>query len=261
MAAGWEPWRPGTRPETPGLAPVIGHRGAKARAPENTLASLRKAHELGATWVEFDVMLTGDGVPILIHDETLDRTTTGRGRIADLTLAAIRQVDAGVRFGPAFAGARVPTLEEALDLLLALGLSANVEIKPAQGHEAETGRVVAALLLRRWPPGRPQLLISSFRPAALAAAQATAPAIPRGLLAGRLPPDWAGMMQELACTTLHLDHARLSPARLVELDAAGVPVLCYTVNQAKRAAELLARGTRAVFTDVPDLLLAALAPQ
>ena len=103
----------------PGLAPVIGHRGAAKRAPENTLAGLRRAHELGAAWVEFDVMLSGDGVPILIHDETLERTTDGHGAVPDHGLAAIRELDAGAWFAPAYAGERVPTLEEAIDLLLA----------------------------------------------------------------------------------------------------------------------------------------------
>ena len=92
----------------PGLATVIGHRGAAARAPENTLAGLRKAKELGADWVEFDVMLSGDGVPLLIHDETLQRTTTGRGRVARHTADEIRSLDAGRWFGPEFAGGAHP---------------------------------------------------------------------------------------------------------------------------------------------------------
>lgn len=256
--AGWEPWRPGERPGTPGLARIIGHRGAKARAPENTLAGLRKAHELGATWVEFDVMLTADGVPILIHDETLQRTTTGRGSVAANSLKAIRELDAGIRFGAAFAGERVPTLEEAVDLVLALGLGANVEIKPSPGHEQATGEAVGQALLRRWPPERPRLLLSSFKRPALEAVQATAPTIPRGLLAGRLPSDWREAMQGLGCTTLHLDHARVTPASLAALAHEGVPVLLYTVNQVARARELLAAGATALFTDAPDTLIAAL---
>ena len=83
----WRPWAPGRAVRTPGLAQVIGHRGAAARAPENTLAGLRRAHALGARWVEFDVMLTRDRVPVLIHDETLDRTTSGRGEVAGHDLA------------------------------------------------------------------------------------------------------------------------------------------------------------------------------
>jgi glycerophosphoryl diester phosphodiesterase len=257
----WQPWSPGRPVATPGLAAVIGHRGAAARAPENTLAGLKKAHELGASWVEFDVMLTRDGVPILIHDETLQRTTNGRGRMPERTAAEIRPLDAGGWFGPAFAGEPVPTLEEAIALLLELGLAANVEIKPATGHETATGEVVADVLRRLWPKDGPRLLLSSFERPALAAARMVAPAIPRGLLAEALPGDWPEAMQELGCATLHLGHANLSASALELLPEAGVPVLLYTVNTVARARALLAAGAAAVFTDVPDLLLEALPPQ
>src|SRR5947199_1375723 len=104
------------------LPPVIGHRGAAAYAPENTLAGLRRARALGCEWVEFDVRLTGDGALVLCHDARLDRTTDGSGLISAMTLAAIRDRDAGVRFGAEFAGERVPTLGEALDLAADIGL-------------------------------------------------------------------------------------------------------------------------------------------
>jgi glycerophosphoryl diester phosphodiesterase len=258
---GWRPWSPGQAAELPGLARVIGHRGAAARAPENTLAGLRKADGLGARWVEFDVMLTADGVPVLIHDETLRRTTNGRGRVSDHTLAEIRTLDAGAWFAPEFRGERVPTLDEAVVLLLQLGLHANVEIKPAAGHAVATGETVAEILRANWPKGGPRLLLSSFDRAALAAAQRSAPDIPRGLLAGRLPTDWREAMQALACATLHLDHTRLGLAALGRLVGEGVPVLLYTVNAVARAQELLSAGAAAVFTDAPDLLIAALRDQ
>jgi glycerophosphoryl diester phosphodiesterase len=258
---GWRPWSPGEESRTPGLLPVIGHRGAAARAPENTLASLRKAHALGAGWVEFDVMLTRDGAPVLIHDETLERTTSGRGRVPDRTLAEIRALDAGAWFAPAFTGERVPTLEEAVAVLLELGLHANVEIKPATGHAAATGEVVAETLTRLWPADGPRLLLSSFERDALAAARRLAPAIPRGLLAEGLPADWLQALQTLECATLHLDHSRLSLASLHMLAEQGVPVLLYTVNTVARAKELLRAGAVAVFTDAPDTLLAGLKAQ
>src|SRR3954453_416099 len=99
---GWGPWSPGQAPELPGLAPIIGHRGAAGRAPENTLASLREAHELGARWVGFDVMPTGDGVPIRTPDETLQRPTDGRGGWARHTSTEIGPLDAGSWFAPRF---------------------------------------------------------------------------------------------------------------------------------------------------------------
>lgn len=258
---GWGVWAPGRTVDLPGLATVIGHRGAAGRAPENTLAGLRKAHELGAGWVEFDVMLSRDGVPVLIHDETLRRTTDGRGRVPRHTAAELRLLDAGAWFAPEFAGERVPTLAEAVAVLLELGLHANVEIKPANGHEVATGEQVAHALSWLWPERGPRLLLSSFEREAVAAAQRVSPGIPRGLLAGALPSDWAPALQGLACTTLHLDQSRVTLATLQMLTAAGVPVLLYTVNDTARAQELLDAGARAVFTDLPDVLLAGLAAQ
>ena len=128
------------------LPRVIGHRGAAAYAPENTLAGFRKAKALGCHWVEFDVRLTGDSQPVLLHDDRLERTTNGRGGISGLQLAAVRRYDAGNWFHSSFAGERVPTLEEALLLLAELGLGANVELKAVRGREAATGAVVGELL-------------------------------------------------------------------------------------------------------------------
>jgi glycerophosphoryl diester phosphodiesterase len=258
---GWQPWSPGQKAHLPELAAVIGHRGAAGRAPENTLAGLRQAHQLGAGWVEFDVMLSRDSVPILIHDETLLRTTDGRGRVPRHTAAELRQLDAGAWFAPQFAGERVPTLDEAVALLLELGLHANVEIKPATGHEIATAAVVGEALLRLWPRRGPRLLLSSFERAAVAVVQRLAPDLPRGLLAGALPGDWVAALQDLGCATLHLDQSRVTPATLRMLAAEGVPVLLYTVNDAGRARELLDAGAVAVFTDLPDVLIAGLGGQ
>ncbi|HET6220602.1 MAG TPA: glycerophosphodiester phosphodiesterase family protein, partial [Dongiaceae bacterium] len=106
------------------LPRVIGHRGAAAYAPENTLEGLREAARRGAGWVEFDAKLTGDGVVVLMHDDTLDRTTDGTGPVAETSYAEISHLDAGAWFGPAWRGARVPTLADALALLVELDLQA-----------------------------------------------------------------------------------------------------------------------------------------
>jgi len=154
---------------------VIGHRGVAGCAPENTLAGLRKASELNCRWVEFDVRLTADGQLILLHDERLERTTSGRGNAALLSLATVQRYDAGRRFGAAFRGERVPTLAEAVALLSELGIGANVELKAVRDREAETGAMAAALLCGLWPSQHPALLISSFSQKALAAVQACEP--------------------------------------------------------------------------------------
>ncbi len=255
---GWQPWSPGQGAATPGLDRVIGHRGAAARAPENTLASLREAYRLGCRWVEFDVMLTRDGVPVLIHDEKVQRTTDGRGRVQELSFAELRTLDAGAWFAPRFAGERIPSLEEAIAVCHELGLAANVEIKPARGHEHVTGRIVAETLLRLWPSNGTRVLLSSFERSSLAAASMAAPALPRGLLAEALPPDWAEAMQDLGCASLHLSHRRLRAAELRALLEQRVPVLLYTVNEPQRAIDLLTAGVAAVFTDVPDAVFSIL---
>ena len=241
------------------LPPVIGHRGAAAAAPENTLASLRKAHELGARWVEFDVKLSRDRHPILAHDDRLERTTNGRGRFADQTLAELRALDAGSWFGPAFAGERVPTFEAALALCRELGLGINVEIKPCPGREIETARIAVETLRAHWPDRLPPPLISSFAPACLAVAREVAPELPRGYLAGSLPRRWQEQLAAYDCSTLNLDHRRLGARQRAAVVAAGVPLLLYTVNEPRAALAQLRSGVSAVFTDRVAEVLAALA--
>jgi glycerophosphoryl diester phosphodiesterase len=238
---------------------VIGHRGAAAAAPENTLAGLRKAKELGAGWVEFDVKLTRDGVPVLMHDERLERTTSGQGRVAETTLAAIEALDAGAWFQPAFRGERVPTFEAALALSAELGLGVNVEIKPCRGREAETARVTVETLLAHWPEAMPAPLVSSFAPVCLAVAREIAPALPRGHLARALPRRWHAAMAAHGCRTLHLNHRWLSARQRAAVLAAGVPLLLYTVDAPRRARQQLATGVTAVITNRVGEVLAALA--
>ena len=238
------------------LPTVIGHRGAVGHAPENTLAGIRKAATLGVTWVEFDVALTKDGEPVLLHDETVDRTTDRKGKLADLTLAEIRTLDAGTWFSGDFAGERIPTLDEAIAELESLGLNANVEIKPTSGREADTGRVVAERVAAHWPQDRPPPLFSSFQPDALAAARRAAPEIPRGLLLRRPSRGWRQWAEDLACWSIHCNHRNLDRRTAEQVLKAGYHLLAYTVNDAGRAERLFNWGVEAVFSDYPDRILA-----
>lgn len=224
---------------------VIGHRGAAGTAPENTLAGIRDAAKQGAKWVEFDVKLTRDGVPVLFHDETLRRTLEADGRVAETLLADLQALDAGV-------GERVPTLAEALALLAELGLGANVELKPCPGREAETGRVVAAALKEARTP----LLVSSFSEAALAAASA----LPRALLVGAIPRDWRRRLARVGAADLHCRARGLRRIQVVEVTRRGIRLRCYTVNDAAAALRLRRWGVAGVFSDFPGRLLAALGP-
>jgi glycerophosphoryl diester phosphodiesterase len=240
------------------LPSVIGHRGAAAYAPENTLAGFRAARALGCAWVEFDVRLTADGVPVVCHDDRLDRTTNGHGCISKLPLPAIRQCDAGIRFGARFASERVPTLDETLALCRELGLGANVEIKAKRGRGPATAIAIAACL-GRLADNLPPLLLSSFLADAIVEAAIRTPSIPRGMLWRKIPRDWAKIAARLGCATLHADHNSLTESLVAEIRRVGYPLLAYTVNDGARARQLCGWGVASVFSDAPDIILAAVA--
>ena len=232
---------------------IIAHRCGGALAPENTLAGLRLAARLGCCGVEFDAMLAADGIPVLIHDETLERTTSGQGRVADMSSAQLAQLDAGGRHHAAFAVEPLPTLDEALRLCAALGLWANVEIKPSAGQEVETGCAVA----RHAAAAKGKLVLSSFSPEALRAAAAEAAQLPRALLVEAIPADWRERMAVSGALALHSSARALAAEALQAVRDAGFPLACYTVNRRDDAERLFAMGVTAVFTDRPDLWLSS----
>ena len=235
---------------------IIGHRGVLGHAPENTRAGFHRAVLFGLRWVEFDVALTRDNVPVLLHDETVNRTTNGKGKLAEMTAAALRELDAGAWKAKEFAGERVPTLMEAFDTLRSLGLGANIEIKPTSGREAETGAVVARQVAAAWPEGLPPPLLSSFKQAALAAARDAAPGLSRGYLLNRVGRGWQKEAEALGCVSIHANQRTLDRKTAAEIRHAGYRLLSYTVNEASRARLLFDWGVEAVFTDYPDRLLA-----
>lgn len=240
------------------LPRIMGHRGAAAVAPENTLASLRAAAAQGVAWVEFDVMLTGDGVPVLFHDDNLKRTAGRDAAMAQTPLATLRTLEAGAWFGPEFAGEPIPTLEEALALLLDLGVSPNVEIKPTPGADEATACAAMEVLVRRWPFERHPALVSSFSRKSLAVAQQEAPQVPRGLLFVRTPRDWAKPAAALACSTVHVAANYLSPRMAEQIKGGGYGLAVFTVNDATFARHLVASGVDCIITDTPQTIAAAL---
>ncbi|MEL0106555.1 MAG: glycerophosphoryl diester phosphodiesterase [Rhodospirillales bacterium] len=231
---------------------VIGHRGAAGHAPENTLVSFHKAASIGARWVEFDVRLTRDGVPILFHDETLERTTNGRGKISALDWESIHPLDAGRWYSNEFTNERIPTLDEALVTLKNLNLGANVEIKSTPGREIESGHGVAAVLKKHWSNVSPPPLISSFKRDCIVAAKEEAPEFHRAFIVGKIPPNWKEILKELACEGLHCRHDQLNAKTAQEILSSGYALRCYTVNSNKRATKLRVWGVHSVFTDYPD---------
>ncbi|ARJ64746.1 glycerophosphoryl diester phosphodiesterase [Magnetospirillum sp. ME-1] len=230
---------------------LIGHRGLAGLAPENTLSSFRAAHAHGLAMVEFDVRLSQDGVPLVFHDDTLERTTDGAGPVAGRDWADIARLDAGSWFAPAFAGEKVPSLEQALGLCLDLGLAVNMEIKPDRGREAGTAETALALALRLWPDGVAPPLVSSFDAPCLEAARRVAPHWPRALLLESLAPGWRDQAQGLDVGALHLDHRPLRAERVENARGAGFQVRAYTVNDPVRARQLRDWGVTGVFSDFP----------
>jgi glycerophosphoryl diester phosphodiesterase len=240
------------------LPHVIGHRGAAAHAPENTLAGFRNAKFLGCAWVEFDVRLTADNEPVVCHDDRLDRTTSGRGRISKQPLADLRRLDAGSWFDMSFASERIPTLSEALLCCGEVGLGANVEIKAERGRGPTTAGAVASCLARladRLPP----ILISSFLADAVAEAAELMPQVPRGMLWRKIPRNWRKIAERVGCASIHCGQADLTEKIAREVCDAGYPLLAYTVNDAARARQLFGWGVASVFSDAPDIIAGAAA--
>lgn len=229
------------------------HRGGGLLAPENTLAGIRLAASLGFKAVEFDVMLSGEGTPVLIHDETLERTTNGSGLVCETTDAELFALDAGN-------GEAIPRFSDAAALCRALGLLANVEIKPATGYELATAEVVAKKTAEYWRDAAIQPLLSSFSLDALAVARDIAPQIARGLLFEAVPDNWLAEVGRLKAFSLHCDATQLSDEVLAEAQEQKIPVLCYTVNQVESANMLFGRGVSSLFTDRLDLFSEATNP-
>lgn len=238
-------------PETPWPFPFwIAHRGAGTLAPENTLAAFRVGAAHGYRAFECDVKLSADGEPFLLHDTTLQRTTTGVGAAHELKWRQLSHLDAGAWHSRAFAGEPLPRLEAVAAYCLRNGFALNVELKPAPGHERATGRVVAATIARLWHGSRALLpLLSSFEPQALDGARATAPHLPRALLLDDMRTGWLDEAQALNCVAVVCDQTLLSADVIGSIRKAGLRTMAYTVNEADDARRLLAFGIDGLITD------------
>jgi glycerophosphoryl diester phosphodiesterase len=227
------------------LPQVIGHRGAMAYAPENTLASFHEAKKRGATWVEIDVKLTADGVPIVMHDDSLKRTMGVDRLVAETPRAELP--------------AAVPTFEQAIACFLELGLGCNVEIKPCEGREAETARVAVETLRRCWPAALPAPLLSSFKDESLKAAHETAPEFVRALLVGELGEDWRIRAEAVGAVGMNVGRRKLTAEGALAIKRAGYVLSVWTVNDPDEARAIVGMGADCIITDAPDVIIRALA--
>lgn len=232
----------------------IAHRGASAVAPANTIAAFERAVTLGADGIEFDVHLSADGVPVVIHDFAVDATTDGSGRVLELSLAQLKQLDAGAYFDPAFTGERIPTLEEVLQ---AFGdrLLLNIELKSTSKRDNGLERAVVALIEEHGLASR--VLFSSFNPLSLRRAKKIAPHILAGLL---YAPDLPLYLSRAWLAPLaphearHPEHTIVDAHYMAWARRRGYRVNAWTVDDPDEMRRLIDLGVDGIITNVPDVL-------
>jgi glycerophosphoryl diester phosphodiesterase len=253
-------------PDTPDLPAWpyprwIAHRGAGKLAPENTLAAFRLGANHGYRMFECDVKLSSDGVPFLMHDATLQRTTNARAKLGagnsavggDHPWGLLSQLDAGSWHSRAFAGEPMPTLDHIAAYCIRNGFYLNIEIKPTPGTERHTGEVVAQTAAKLWHGVAVPPLLTSFDPEALEGAQAVQPALPRGLLLDTLWKGWLETALTLDCQAIVCNHALWDRSSVTQAQSAGFRTLSYTVNDEWAAQRLIDLGTDGIITDRVDL--------
>ena len=234
---------------------IIGHRGASAYAPENTIAAFNKALSMGCRFVEFDVMCSADGEPFIVHDDNLKRTTNGRGEVGLVTSTYLQSLDAGSWFSRQFKGETIPHFKEVLKWLSFSDVQANIEIKPYPNAVEQTVIAVLSHINRYWPHTKALPLISSFDWEALLLCRSIAPEMPLALLFHDWDEQWLQKAKQLDCFSLHFNRKILTAARVKAVKDQGYVVCVYTVNRQRLANKLFSWGVDAVFSDYPDLLI------
>ena len=229
------------------------HRGANVMAPENTMAAFQKALELGADGFEFDVQLSKDGVPVVIHDEELKRTTNGSGLVKDLTLAELQNLDAGSWFSPEFAGTKIPTLDQLLDHFLDSNLIFNIELKSGiviyPGIEEAVLKSITSRKLEE------RVILSSFDHYCLVNCRNLNPEVRIGILymTGLYEP-WK-YARSLGCYSVHpLFYHLQHPEIVIGFKEHNLPIYAWTVNEPKYMELMVAGGIEAIITDQPQEL-------
>ena len=237
---------------------IFAHRGDLAHAPENTLPSFQQAMQKGADGVELDAKLTADGHVIVIHDTTVDRTTDGTGRVASLTLDAIRKLDAGKWFNEKFIGTKVPLLEEVFETV---GSDKMINIELTNYASARDGLVLKVCELIKRHNNQSQILFSSFFPSNLKIAAQTLPEIPRGLLA---MPGWIGLWARSFgfmfgdYQALHPHISNTSREQVQRAHRLKRRVHVWTANTPEEINRLKEWGVDGIFTDDPQTAIHAL---
>lgn len=242
------------RPNVDDPGRMVAHRGASQAAPENTLAAVRAAAAQGVHWIECDVMLLGDGTPVMHHDATLDRCTTAVGPLSEIGAGELPEISAGKGHGRDFADEPLPTLDQMLDLVDTLDFHANVEIKrhgTPLGATAE--RVAAALHARPWTARR--IIVSCFDLDELGTMRELMPDQPLAGLYTVPAPDWRTRLTDLRAAALHVNYRHVSQGLLTEAVSFGFDVRVFTINTPRLMVPFRELGLTGVITDHPPLFL------
>jgi glycerophosphoryl diester phosphodiesterase len=233
---------------------IIAHRGGSLEAPENTLASFKHAVDVGAKFVELDVQMSSDGVLVIIHDETLDRTTNGSGPVGDLTFDELRELDAGVKKGDKWKGEKIPTLREVLDLCVGAGVGVVIELK---SPDLYTGMVekVAALLGEMWIEGAENLWCISFDHDAIRRMRTHDATVPLGYLFEPYAQDFVYHDDTVQVYCPYYKTALAHPDQVARAHELGKLVFVYTVDTEDEIRQLAEIGVDGLVTDRPGALL------
>lgn len=212
------------------INPCVAHRGASGLAPENTMAAFRAAMDFAfVQWIELDVQLSKDGIPVVIHDDALRRTAGKPGKVNDYTAEELGRMDAGSWFGNAFAGEGIPTLAQVLNATIGR-CRLNIELKTYGGRYPGMERKVVELLYGKGL--QHDAVITSFDREALREVKAIAPEVRTGLIIDALPWTLLEELKRLACSFLSIGYARISRTLLADMGGAGIDVMAWTVNDA-----------------------------
>ena len=231
---------------------LTGHRGIPSQAPENTLSGFRLARTMGATWIETDVQLTADLIPVIIHDQKVNRTTNGKGVVSDMTAEQISRLDAGSWFTKEYAGEKIPTLQQTLELCIELNLSLNLELKLHYGNSVEEliKQVVRVIKSANFPLDK--LVLSSFSREAVELCHHHFPEARRGFITEDKKLDIKPLIESCDLYSVHLNHRIVTPELINQLKGNGVVVAIWTMNDTARAEYFFNMGVDNIMSDIVD---------
>ncbi|MEI6897620.1 MAG: glycerophosphoryl diester phosphodiesterase [Psychromonas sp.] len=231
---------------------ITAHRGVSSLAPENTLAAFSKAIELDCEWIEIDVQLTLDKVPVVIHDSTVNRSTNGEGLVSEMTLQNLKSLDAGLWFGDAYKGESIPTFEETLLLAKKSNLKVNIELKVYLDDDILLLCKKVNQVIRGSKIADSQLLFSSFNREALKMMQYICPQVRRGQLWREIPTDALLLLEEIKAYSVHCNYRFLNEQQATQIKQNNYQLYCYTPNQPDQVKQHWSWGVDMMITDTPQ---------